>query len=150
MPFWAADQDALNALLMSEIRADAVEALPAAHEVHPHDLANTRIIDTQTLECTLNGERPAILHYSMSPKAWDRKGWLRVRRDAYVTLFSRVACGSDASLRLKPEELPLWLRPGLCGKVLWPPSTWRTGSSAEPGADCRRAPPQQYFELRTR
>jgi hypothetical protein len=116
MPFWAADQDALNALLMSEIPAGAVEVLPATHEVHPDDLMMTRIVDLNTLECTLNGERATILHYSMAPKAWDGRGWLRVRRDAYVRLFGRVVCGRDVSLRLEPAELPLWLRPSRTGK----------------------------------
>jgi hypothetical protein len=61
MPLWAADQDALNALLTSEIPAGAVELLPATHEVHPVDLMKTRIVDLNTLECALNGERARIL-----------------------------------------------------------------------------------------
>jgi hypothetical protein len=117
MPFWGADQDALNALLMSEIPAGAVEVLPATHEAHPDDLAKTKIVDVKTLECALDGAPVKILHYSMSPKAWDRRGWLRVRRDAYVQLFGRVACGTDVSLRLGPAELPLWLRPSASGKI---------------------------------
>jgi hypothetical protein len=116
MPFWGADQDALNALLMSEIPAGAVEVLPATHEVHPEDLAKTKIVDVKTLECALDGGPVTILHYSMAPKAWDRRGWLRVRRDAYVRLFGRVVCGRDVSLRLDPAELPLWLRPSPTGK----------------------------------
>jgi len=116
MPFWAADQDALNALLMSEIPPGAVEVLPATHEVHPGDLMKTRIVDLNTLECALNGERTTILHYSMAPKAWDRRGWLRVRRDAYVRLFGRIVTGRDVSLRLGPAEVPLWLRPSPTGR----------------------------------
>lgn len=116
-PFWGADQDALNALLMSEVAPDAIELLPAAHEVYPDRLTRTRIIHSFTLECRIHGEQPAILHYSMAPKAWDRKGWVRVRRDAYVRLFPRIVCGNDARLRMEPKELPLWLRPGLIGKT---------------------------------
>jgi hypothetical protein len=117
-PFWWADQDALNALLMSEVRRDDVQILPADQEVHPDALARTIIIDPGTLECRVDGIRPAILHHGMPPKAWDhRTGWLRVRRDAYSRLFSRVVCGEDVPLRVPPEELPLWLRPSIGGRM---------------------------------
>jgi hypothetical protein len=116
-PFWGADQDALNALLMSEVRPDEVEILAAEHEVHPDALQRTTIIDLGTLECRVDGIRPAILHYGMQPKAWDRIGWLRIRRDAYVRLFSRVVCGEDVSLRVPSQQLPMWLRPSIGGKI---------------------------------
>jgi hypothetical protein len=117
-PFWAADQDVLNALLMSEVPPDAVELLPAEHEVYPDRLRATKIVDARSMECVTDGERPTILHYSMAPKAWAGKGWLRVRRDAYVELFGRAVCGKDVPLRLEPRELPVWLRPTVSGWML--------------------------------
>jgi hypothetical protein len=117
--FTGGDQDPLNALLMSEVPVDAQVLLPAAQEAHPDQLANTRIVDARTLECTLQGERPALLHYSTGPKAWASRGWIRVRRrDAYVRLFGRVVCGEDGELRMEPTALPLWLRPDLSGTLL--------------------------------
>jgi hypothetical protein len=116
-PFTGGDQDPLNALLMSEIPPDGVEVMPYDQEVHPDRLANTRIIDANTLGCVVHGQRPALLHYSMAPKAWDRTGWIRVRRDAYVQLFGRVVCGDDVPLRMELRELPLWLRPSLNGRI---------------------------------
>ncbi len=116
-PFWAADQDVLNALLMSEVPPDAVELLPAEHEVYPDRLRTTKIVDARTMECDTDGQRPAILHYSMAPKAWATKGWLRIRRDAYVKLFGRAVCGKDAALRLDSKELPMWLRPTVAGRI---------------------------------
>lgn len=115
-PFTGGDQDPLNALLMSEIPPEGIEMMPYDHEVHPDRLADTRIIDAKTLGCVIHGERPALLHYSMGPKAWDRTGWIRVRRDAYVQLFGRVVCGGDVPLRMEPRELPLWLRPSSGGR----------------------------------
>ena len=117
-PFWAADQDALNALLMSEISPDEVLLLPAAQEVHPDRLRETKIVDAATLSCSLDGEPPAILHYAMPPKASDRSAWVRVRRDAYVRLFTRLVCGEDVTLRLRPKELPVWLRGGHVGRIV--------------------------------
>ena len=116
-PFWTADQDTLNAFLMSEIPPAAVEVLPAAQEVYPDALIHTKIIDPGTLECSWAGHRPVILHHSMNPKAWGRSGWRRVRRDAYARLFGRVVCGKDVQLRMDPEELPLWLRLDASGKL---------------------------------
>jgi hypothetical protein len=116
--FWMADQDQVNALLMSEIPANALRLLPADEEVHPDGLPRTRIVDAATLHCVRDGVRPAILHYSMRPKAWHRKGWIRVRRDGYVRLFGRVVFGEDVIMRLRPEELPLWLRPSRGGRLM--------------------------------
>jgi hypothetical protein len=116
-PFWMADQDHFNALLMSEIPPEALEILPATQQAHPGDLELTTVIEAKTLQCELRGERPSILHHSMTPKAWSRRGWRRVRRDAYVRLFGRVVCGDDVSLRLEPMEVPLWLRPNWSGRA---------------------------------
>lgn len=143
-PFYAGDQDALNALLMSEIPPDAVEVLPAAHVVYPDELSNTKIGDAERLECTLHGERPAILHYSMAPKVWNRRAWLRVRRDAYSVLFGRVVCGTDVPLRMEPEELPLWLRPNVGGRIALATLDASHGTAA---AIRRRLPPRASAAL---
>ena len=116
-PFWTADQDTLNAFLMSEIPPTAVEILSASDEMHPDGLMHTKVVDLETLECRWAGRRPKILHHSMNPKVWARGGWRRVRRDAYARLFARVVCGEDAPLRMRPDELPLWLRPNALGKM---------------------------------
>jgi hypothetical protein len=86
--------------------------------VHPDGLLKTEVVDAASLRCSLDGIQPAILHYSMKPKAWHRNGWLRVRRDAYVTLLGRVVFSTDVTLRLRPEELPLWLRPSWSGRIV--------------------------------
>jgi hypothetical protein len=116
-PFWAGDQDVLNAILMSEIPADAIEIGPDGSMVHADGLPSTEIVDAKTLRCLLNGQPTSILHYGMGPKAWDARAWIRVRADAYVKLFGRVTCAADVPLRLDPDELPLWLRPTMGGRA---------------------------------
>jgi hypothetical protein len=111
-PFWAGDQDALNALLQSEFPEGATEVLPAHGEAYPDDLLRVEIADPVSLASTLDGQPVTILHYSLGPKAWQRKAWARVRDDAYTRLMPRLLFGEDCVLRLDQSEVPLWLRPG--------------------------------------
>jgi hypothetical protein len=111
-PFWAADQDALNALLSSELPTDAVEELPVEGEAYPEQLLRVRVLDERSLACELDGEPVTILHHSLGPKVWQRHGWLRLRNDAYVRLLPRLLFGDDVPLRLEPHEVPYRLRSG--------------------------------------
>lgn len=117
-PFYAGDQDVLNALLASEVPAGAVRVLPQRDEVYWDDLRKVEVVDPSTLECRFQGERPAILHYSFGPKPWAPRGWVRVKEDAFVRLLPRVLFGNDVALRLEPAELPFWLRPGRRARML--------------------------------
>ena len=110
--FWAADQDVFNALVSSELPANAVEVLPEEGEAFPEQLLRVRVLDEETLACELDGEPVTILHYSLGPKAWQRFGWLRLRNDAYVRLLPRVLFADDVPIRLDPADLPFRLRPG--------------------------------------
>jgi hypothetical protein len=116
-PFWAGDMDALNALLMSELPADAVEVLPAEEHVHFDELPDVQVVDRHTLGCTLRDRRVRTLHYSLGPKAWEPTAWFRLRRDAYVDLLPRLFFGHDVALRLEPHEVPFWLRPSRMARV---------------------------------
>jgi hypothetical protein len=111
-PFWAADQDALNALLMSEIPEESVVGLPEEEGPSAELLPKVTVLDERTLSCELDGYSPYLLHYWGSPKPWERKAWMRVAPDAYVRLLSRVLLGLDAPVPMAPGELPPWLRPG--------------------------------------
>ena len=110
-PYWAGDQDALNALLMSEVPADAVEILPSGEEAY-WDALRSVDVDERTLSCRRNGTRVTILHYSFRPKPWERAAWIRVVDDAYVRLLPRVLFADDVELRLDPADVPAWVRPG--------------------------------------
>lgn len=110
-PFWAGDQDALNAILMSEVDPEGITVLPADEEAYPDALLETEIVDARTLECRYRGVRTAILHSSLAPKPWEWRAWPRLRNDAYVRLLPRLLLDDDVAVRLRAEELPLWLRP---------------------------------------
>jgi hypothetical protein len=111
-PFWAGDQDVLNAILASEVPEEALAELPGHEEAYPDDLLEVEVVDERTLRCELHGRPTAILHYALGPKAWERRAWVRVRDDAYVRLLPRLLFGDDVAVRLDPKNVPLWLRPG--------------------------------------
>jgi hypothetical protein len=111
-PFYAADQDALNAILMSEVAPEQAVIRPEWQSVHPDGLIETEVVDERTLRCRLRGGETALLHFSLRPKIWDRRGAGRVHRDdAYLRLLPRVVFGSDVAVRARPREVPVWARP---------------------------------------
>jgi hypothetical protein len=130
-PLWAGDQDALNAILMSEVPEEAV-ALRPAHE-QPDWLSEVELVDRRTLACSYRGGETSILHFSLAPKPWEPNGWRRARRNAYVELFPRVVLADDVALRLAPEELPPWLRDDARGRAARAglDALWRSRDSAE-------------------
>jgi hypothetical protein len=111
-PFWAGDQDVLNAILASEVPEEALAELPAEGEAYPEELLETVVVDERTLRCEFRGQPVSILHYALSPKAWERKALVRLRDDAYVRLLPRLLFRDDVAVRLEPKSVPLWLRPG--------------------------------------
>jgi hypothetical protein len=116
-PFFTGDQDALNALLMSEVPRESMALLPP-EEAPLYALSKRwRCSNARNLVCTHLGRRTTLLHYSWTPKAWERRAWPRIRRDAYVQLLRRVLFASDVTVRLDPAEFPLWLKPGTAGNL---------------------------------
>ena len=114
-PLWAGDQDALNALLMSEVPAEAVCLLPEEESVFPPMMEHVEVEDADALLCTLGGAKITMLHYSWVPKPWAPRAWRRMQRplhDAYARILPRVLFGDDVSLLLEPHEVPAWLRRG--------------------------------------
>ena len=116
-PFRDVDQDALNAILMSEVAPGSIAVQPAAAMAQHEELLRVRIENQESLFCTDRGQPVTILHHSAAPKAWMPRGWKRDFRHAYVRLLPRVLFGDDVALRLEHDELPLWLRPTNAGAV---------------------------------
>jgi len=112
-PTWDTDQDALNALLMSEVADDQVVDLPDM--VIPPELYRVKLVDRESAACTLDGRRLRLVHYTGLPKPWSRRGWTRSRGDAYTRLLPRLLFGADVPLRLDPDEVPPWLRASRLG-----------------------------------
>lgn len=117
-PLWAGDQDALNALLMSELPAGELLLMPEGEAVFPPDVEDVHVIDRATLSCEVGGRTVRIVHYTWVPKPWAPMAWKRARRplaDAYRRLLPRALFEDDVALRVEPREVPLSLRPGLTG-----------------------------------
>ena len=106
------DSDALNAILMSEVDAEAV-VLPAdGLQAAPGD--EVVVADEDHLVCLRDGVQMSLLHHWARPKVWSREGKVRLGTpDPYVAVFPRVAFGRDAALPLAPNDVPWWLRPGI-------------------------------------
>ena len=97
-PFWAGDQDVLNAILASEIPEEALSELPEDEEAYPEDLLEAVIVDERTLRCELRGHPTSILHYSLGPKAWERKAW-----SASATTPTYGSCPGSSSAMTSPS-----------------------------------------------
>ena len=103
------DQDALNALLMSEFPSDALFLLPNEEAASRWDFPSVRLVDPKTLSCQHRGRASMLLHACLTPKPWQRTG---VRRNAYFRLLRRSLTAPDVALRVPPGLLPVWLRQG--------------------------------------
>lgn len=115
-PFAQGDQDALNAVLASEVPPGAVALLPDA-ERPVWRTTEVRVLDARTLECRLDGQVPKLVHADGSRKPWQPRMWWRVRKDAYVRLFRRLIFADDVLVKVAPSEVPLWLRPTTLGRT---------------------------------
>lgn len=145
-PFRYGDQDALNAILMSEVPPTAQAVLPYESIAYPAE--RSEVVDERGLGCVRDGHQVSILHHLTGPKVWSEEGlyrmvlseewslagrfpveglprltladhWARTVRgrlplpDPYIRLFPRVVGCGDVVLRLRPGDVPWWLRRGL-------------------------------------
>jgi hypothetical protein len=108
------DQDAFNALLMSEFPLDAVAFQPVEEQVFRWDFPRVELVDAKTLSCRHDGHEPTILHACVVPKPWESAG---VRRNIYLHLLRRLLTAPDVELRVPAELLESWLRPGPWGEL---------------------------------
>ena len=113
-PLAQGDQDALNALLMTEVPPYAVAFLPDV-ERPVWRTTQVRVIDPVTLTCRFNGNPTKLVHADGSRKPWQTRMWWRVRNDAYVRLFRRLVFAEDALVTVDRSEVPIWLRPTISG-----------------------------------
>lgn len=113
-PLWDGDQDALNAILMSEIPEGAVRILPATGApTNDRDRLRVRVVDIERLECTFEGLPTLLLHSAGTPKPWQLNMMPRnLETDSYLRLLPRVLFREDLLVRLDPTAVPVWLRPG--------------------------------------
>lgn len=107
------DQDALNAMLMSELPPDALAPTGAGEVAATRaELAAVSCFDPTTLECRLDGRRTLFIHHLAAPKPWQRSGWITTSDSAYVQLLSRLLGADDLPVGVTDAELPAWLKGG--------------------------------------
>jgi hypothetical protein len=116
-PSAQADQDALNALLMSVIPTEALALQPIQEESY-RDFQTVEVVDEKTLACRYQNHSTTILHCCSSPKSWETQALSEVGyHNAYVRLLRRLVGGENIALRLPSKQLPIWLRPGISGSL---------------------------------
>jgi hypothetical protein len=111
------DQDALNALLMSELPPGALTLLPVEERAHAWESRSVKVVSRRTLECEREGRRQMLIHIGGgplgTPKPWRPEARAAVRGDAYTSLVRRLVHRGDMALRIPASEpLPLWMRRG--------------------------------------
>jgi hypothetical protein len=118
-PFQAPDQDAMNALLMSEIPRECLRVLPETEAGFGIDVGHQiEVTNFQALTCRQDGHELKTLHFLDRPKPWERSGWARLAAPDYVRLMRRVLFAEDVPLRIDPSLAPIWLRPGRVGETV--------------------------------
>lgn len=117
-PFWASDQDALNAVLMSEVPPKSLHHLHPSEMVHSRRMSNALVRDPARLNVTYEGREARLLHSSWVPKPWVPRAWILLDSNAYVRLLPRLYFGADVLLPLKRSDVPPWLWPGSTGLIL--------------------------------
>jgi hypothetical protein len=112
-PFYFPDQDALNAILASDVvRPEEVGVLDHALAPHP-PFRGVRIVDANRLRVVRDdGSEPFALHHIQ------RKPWLApLDSTPYSQLLPRLWFADDLPLRLQPGDVPLRFRGAWTGRV---------------------------------
>jgi hypothetical protein len=122
-PVHLADQDALNAVLMSEIPDQALRLLRTEIRAQGAlEARTTRVLDLNWLRCRRAGHEQVILHIGGGGKSvakpWQPAARPRVRRDAYTRCLRRLLNGRDIELHYPANAtLPFWLVEGELGAL---------------------------------
>lgn len=114
------DQDALNALLMSEFPPDSVFEIPSHWNVFPKNLASVNVEDRTSLRCSWRGERVKVVQASGRPKPWTwRRLTDRQKFFCYPNLLRRTLTARDIAIRLPNGMLPPWLWDNSFGEMMF-------------------------------
>ena len=110
-PLWDSDQDALNAVLMTRLPADALDLL--ANEQLPTtqiERSSARVIDAPSLRCESGGVPTLAVHYAgMHAKPWLPSSRWRVERDVYTTLLTRLLFDDALALQVPRDAVTPWV-----------------------------------------
>jgi hypothetical protein len=107
------DQDALDAILMSEVPEARLRLLPEDWAIQGSDrLARTTVVDRRRLACRFEGRPTVLLHAVRPGKPWQPAAQRDLRRTAYLICLRELLVGHDAPA-VPRAMAPAWLRPGV-------------------------------------
>jgi hypothetical protein len=111
------DQDALNAILMSEIPPESITILPQWTQPDMEQLRyRVELDNVKKLSCTLHDRPVTFVHFTGKPKPWQPQGWDWRGRHPYPILLRRLVTGRDTRVRVSRKDAPvIWFRQGLIG-----------------------------------
>jgi hypothetical protein len=120
-PAALSSQDALNALLMSEVGHEAIDLQPTwAQAQGTSELSRTRVVDVHTLSCRFDNHPTTMLHSWGTRKPWHRDAARDMHRTAYLVCLRRLLTQPEVAVPIRASEVPIWLRPGpVATAVLW-------------------------------
>jgi hypothetical protein len=109
-PYYFADQDIMNAYLMTSVDADAVVRIDSSLSPVPPFTGIRRV---EGLRCVGRGDvEPYLLHHFLG------KPWLvPTRFNVYVDVLRRVLWDPDAPVALDPHSVPMRLGPSRLSRV---------------------------------
>lgn len=111
-PTAQADQDALNAVLMTKYPSDRITIESADGHVARSDFHLVKIANRRMLDCRFRGRRPEILHAVLTPKPWQPDG---LTRNVYDLFLRRLLSEPDNYIKVPPEMLHPLLMAGWRG-----------------------------------
>jgi hypothetical protein len=113
-PYYFADQDVLNAVLVTDVDPDDVDVLDRRDvAILPFD--GLRVVAPEALHCVYeDGSEPYAVHHLMLEKPWLRRTG---ENTVYTQLLRRLLSGNDLALRVPSAWIPSWLRPGPLGSA---------------------------------
>ena len=130
-PIALTDQDALNAVLMTDVREDDLEIIPPAMFANGPEMDAVVVRNAERLVCTVGAEPTVLLHAFGTPKPWQRTAARHLAPTAYVkclrVLINRALDPAAPAPHVDPRTLPRWLHPTATGRatlaalVMW----WR-------------------------
>ncbi len=118
-PTAQADQDALNAILMSELPEETLAIQPQETQPSMEQLRwDTQLLDANSLSCLLYGQPVTIVHPTVPTKPFERQWWFDQAGSPYPALLRRLLVNGDVRMRLDHDEVPVWLRPNRLGAAV--------------------------------
>ncbi|GMU77843.1 MAG: hypothetical protein AMXMBFR46_06410 [Acidimicrobiia bacterium] len=116
-PVWLVDQDALNALLMSEWDASRLVQAPAPEMVLTGEMPAARVVDRRRLVCRTPAGPARMLHAVGTVKPWQPRARWEYRSSVYTACLTRLLLADDVTIRVPAGAVPRRLHLGWGGWI---------------------------------